>query len=376
MDLLLILTYTAICIGAFKLFKIPVNAMTLLTAALGGVFLIGFLLLGMNYNHPFSSKGRFYFYTTPIVPVVRGMVIEAPVKGGTQMKKGDVLFKIDPTRYAAIVDEKEAALAEANQTAKQLTSRRKSSEARVEQSKADSDRNRIAYERVEKLGSNAVSQQEIDTKRGLYYSALATLAAAEADLESAILAETSQIDGVNTAVARLQAELAAAQYDLDQTVVRAPSDGTVEQSFLREGMMAVPLPLKPVMVFTPAEPPSFAGAFLQNSAQRLYPGAHAEVVFPAVPGRVFQAKVTDIQEAIAQGQLQPNGALLDPESVIGHGRVIVKLDIEGDLDDYLLVPGTEGIVAVYTEHFHHLAIIRKVLIRMKSWTNYLFSDGH
>ena len=53
MDLLLILTYAAICYGVFKLFKIPVNAYTLLTAALGGV-----LLLAMNYNHPYLRSGR------------------------------------------------------------------------------------------------------------------------------------------------------------------------------------------------------------------------------------------------------------------------------------------------------------------------------
>ena len=77
MDFLLIITYAAICIGIFKLFKIPVNAITLLTAVLGGVFLIGFLLLGMNYNHPYSSNGRFYYVTTPIVPAVSGKVIDS-----------------------------------------------------------------------------------------------------------------------------------------------------------------------------------------------------------------------------------------------------------------------------------------------------------
>jgi len=33
-------------------------------------------------------------------------------------------------------------------------------------------------------------------------------------------------------------------------------------------------------------------------------------------------------------------------------------------------------VAIYTEHFKHLDIIRKVLLRMKSWTNFIFGDGH
>src|SRR4029077_19422560 len=99
MDLLLILTYAAIAYAAFRLFKIPVNGFTLLTAALGGIALIGALLLGMNYNHPFTSQARFYFHTTPIVPAVSGVVIEVPAQAGRQMIKGDVLFRIDPEPF-------------------------------------------------------------------------------------------------------------------------------------------------------------------------------------------------------------------------------------------------------------------------------------
>lgn len=378
MDLLIILTYTAICIGIFKLFRIPVNAITLLTAALGGIAIVGFLILAMNYNHPFSSNGRFYYVTTPIVPAVSGKVIEAPVREASKVKAGDVLFRIDPTPYQAVVDQKKAALAEAEQTVKQLTAAREGAEARLKQQQADADRTREAYERVEGLGSGgAVSQQEIDSKRGLYLAAEAGAAAAESEAVRTRLAETSQIDGVNTSVAKLRAELASAQYDLDETTVRAPTDGTVEQTFLREGIMAVAMPLRPVMVFRHAEKPVFAAAFLQNSAQRLIPGSEAEVVFPAVPGRVFKAKVVRVQGAIAQGQLQPTGALVDPDSIKGYGRVIVSLEVEDeDFEEFHIVPGSAGVAAIYTEHLHHVAIMRKILIRMNSWTNYLFSDGH
>lgn len=378
MDFLLILTYAALCMGIFKLFKIPVNAITLLTAFLGGVFLIGFLLLGMNYNHPYSSNGRFYYVTTPIVPAVSGKVIEVPVKAAAKVKAGDVLFRIDPTPYQAVVDQKKAGLAEAEQAAKQLSAAREVAEARLAQEKADADRTREAYERVEGLGAGgAVSQQEIDSKRGLYLAAQGSAAAAEAEVVRARLAETSQIDGVNTTVARLQGELDAAQFNLEQTTVVAPTDGTVEQTFLREGVMAVAMPLRPVMVFRHDEKPVFGAAFLQNSAQRLIPGSEAEIAFPAVPGRIFHAKVVRVQEAIAQGQLQPTGALIDPDLIHGPGRVVVSLEIEDEeLANYQIVPGTSGVVAVYTHHMRHLDVIRKVLLRMNSWTNYLFSDGH
>lgn len=57
MDLLLILTYTALCVAVFKVFKIPLNKWTVPTAVLGGVILIGTLILLMNYN-PFYSVGK------------------------------------------------------------------------------------------------------------------------------------------------------------------------------------------------------------------------------------------------------------------------------------------------------------------------------
>ena len=76
MDLLLILTYTALCIGIFKVFKIPLNKWTVPTAVLGGVVLIGALILLMNYNHPHSNMASSVYVTTPIVPNVRGTVEE------------------------------------------------------------------------------------------------------------------------------------------------------------------------------------------------------------------------------------------------------------------------------------------------------------
>ena len=74
MELLLLLTYTAICIVIFKAFKVPLNKWSVPTAALGGIIIIGVLVLVMNYNHPYSNMAREFFVTTPIVPAVGGIV--------------------------------------------------------------------------------------------------------------------------------------------------------------------------------------------------------------------------------------------------------------------------------------------------------------
>jgi multidrug resistance efflux pump len=83
----------------FKAFNIPINKWTLPTAVLGGIFLIGFIMLIMNYNHPFSRSARIYFTTTPIIPDVKGRVIDVPVKANAPLEAGEVLFRIDPKPY-------------------------------------------------------------------------------------------------------------------------------------------------------------------------------------------------------------------------------------------------------------------------------------
>lgn len=377
MELLLVLTYAALACAIFKIFKIPVNGFSLLTAALGGVAMLSALVLGMNYNHPFTSEGRFYFTTTPIVPTVEGRVIEVPVQPNTPLKKGEVLFRMDPERYENAVKSLEAQMADARQVTEQLKAAADKAAQNAAAAVAAMNAARDVYERAQKLiDSGSISAVQFKQAEEKYFGARSQAEAAQAEATRADLEANSAIGGINTEVARLQAELDTAEYNLEQTVVRAPTDGTVVQLFLRPGMYAIPMPLRPVMVFLHAEEPVFSGAFLQNSSQRIIEGAHAEVILPAVPGRVFAAKVATAGAYIPQGQLQPGGTLLDPSQVKGDGRVIVQIEILEDLSPFHIVPGSIGNVAIYTEHMHHLSLLRKVLLRMKSWMNFLFGEGH
>jgi len=377
MDLLLILTYAAFAYAAFRLFKIPVNGFTLLTAALGGIFLIGALLLGMNYNHPFTSQARFYFNTTPIVPGVSGVVTEVPVKANTLVKTGDVLFRIDPKPFENAVTAKEAALAAAVQTTHQLRATADAAQKKLLSALADRDGAKDVFERSKKLlETGAIAQVQFERAKNTFNAAEATAQSAKSEADRALLEAEAVVQGVNTDVARLQAELDTAKFNLEQSVVRAPTDGMVQQNFLRPGMYAASMPLRPVMIFLHNEKPKFAAAFLQNSAQRIDEGSEAEFILPAVPGRFFKGKIVMGGAYIAQGQLQPTGNLVDPEQIKGEGRILVVIEPEEGLSKYLIVPGSTAQVAIYTQHMHHLAIMRKVLLRMKSWTNFIFGDGH
>lgn len=316
MDLLLILTYTAICVVIFKVFRIPLNKWSVPTAVLGGVLLIGTLLMLMNYNHPYSEVAREYYATTPIIAGVRGRVIEVPVKSNTALKQGDVLFKIDPKPFKNKIQGLEARL--------------------------------------------KAAQKEVDRAENLVKQG----AVSERDLE---VAQASADD--------LAAELEDAKFNLSQTTVVAPTDGFVTQQVLRPGMMALPLGSIPVMIFVHAAPRGVFAWFRQNSLLRLKTGDEAELAFDAIPGVIFKAKVGYLLPAISEGQLMPTGTLMSFNQQQPPGREAVYLEItDPAFDQYrdTLPGGLYGQAAIYTEHFHHVAIMRRILLRMSGWMNYAF----
>ncbi|ORT48588.1 membrane protein [Vibrio sp. qd031] len=375
MDLLLILTYTALCVAVFKIFKIPLNKWTVPTAVLGGIVLIGTLILLMNYNHPYTQTGSSVFNTTPIVSSVRGRVTEVKVEANKPLLKGDVLFKIESTPFESEVIRLKAEVAAAEQSVFQLESSYKASTANSIAAQADRDKAQREYERYEAgFKKGAFTAQQVDTRKQAYLASEAQLDAAKALENSARLAFESEINGENTSVARLKALLATAEFNLEETTVRAPTDGYVSHLALRPGMMAVPLPLSPVLTFVHTDDGHYVGAFRQNSTQRLKKGFEAEFIFRALPGKIFKGEVVEVIPAIAEGQVQARGALLNSAALVTSGRVLVKLRINDDLSEYQLPMGSAAEIAVYSDSFTHVAIMRKVLIRMKSWQNYLYLD--
>ena len=376
MDLLLILTYAAICIAVFKIFDLPLNKWTVPTAVLGGIILIGGLILLMNYNHPYSNMAREFFVTTPIVPDVRGTVISVDVEPNQLVEKGDVLFRIDPKPYETIVRQKQALLVGTRDDVRELEQAVAAAQAAVIEATAERDRSEGVFRRYEAIfDRGAISANELENRRQLYLSDEATLERAEAELEAAEIEFESVIDGENPEVARIRAELDEARYDLQRTVVRAPTSGYASQLLLRPGMMAVPLPLRPVMVFVHDEQAPMIAAFRQNSALRLRPGYEAEIAFPSIPGRVFKGVVGEVLPGLGEGELQTGGSMLGTQEIFNSvGRMPVLIEITDDMSEFGLPKGSRAHVAVYSDHWHHVAIIRRVLLRMSSWKNYLYFD--
>ena len=342
----------------------------------------------MAYNHPFSTNARIYYTVTPILPAVRGRVIEVPVEDRTNqhLEVGEVLFKIDPKPYEYTVAEKKAGLADAEANVAQLKASVDQATATTGKAKAQLQLSQENYDAQATLfQKNVVAKATLDTATRNLDAAKQTVAEAVAAEDRARQAYGATVDGEHTAVVRLRNELADAQFDLDQTIVRAPTGGFVTELALRPGVYVVPAPFRPAMIFVndSQRDRKFAAAFQQNALQRVHAGDEAEVLFKGIPGRVFKARVSVVIDAIAGGQLQTTGTLVNVGGPLPGDRALAVLDIVDDMSGYQVPLGSAGEAAIYTEHFHELSLLRKILLRMRSWENYAFfesessgSEGH
>jgi multidrug resistance efflux pump len=228
------------------------------------------------------------------------------------------------------------------------------------------------------FASKMIAQAALDTATRNLEAAKQSYAGAKAEEERARLAFTSNIGGVNTAVAKARSELADAEFDLEQTTTRAAGPGFVTQVSLRPGMYVIPTQLQTAMLFinTGNRDHELGAAFQQNSPQRVDAGDDAEVAFDAVPGRVFSAKVRSLVDAIASGQLATTAALVEPATLTTVGRAVAIIDVSDEMYNYQIPLGSTAQVAIYTKHWHHLSLLRKILLRMRSWENFVFLEGH
>ncbi|TXH37885.1 MAG: HlyD family secretion protein [Rhodospirillaceae bacterium] len=428
---LIIGTYGLICWLVFKKFRlIPVNAYTVCSAIMIGIAMIGILGLLLLKYQPASSDGRLYTVTTPVVPQVSGQVIAVPVIANVPLREGDVLFQIDPAPYKYEVNRLEAKLAAANTNLSQLEKRLLAAEAARSQAQADVLASESEYDRQAQqqrdqaeAGMGQVSSQlslarkdyvrykelvekgtisrqkfeqvaeQVERLEAQLREAKATLAQAEeaitgggaslqsarerlrqaqAQEEEARLELESQSDGVNPDVQQVVAELGLARWRLEETTVRAPADGYVTQLALRPGQMTTTLPLAPVMVFVHDEQPTLVATFPQNVIVDLKPGLEAEIAFKAYPGKIFKGRVSHLLATTAEGQFTTGGQLRTATAASAPGRIPVVFDYGPDIADLKLPGGAQATTAIYTEHVHVLAIIRKIILRIKSWENYLF----
>jgi multidrug resistance efflux pump len=406
MEALLLGIYSFFVWLIFIKFKwLPWNTTSQVTVVIIPIVALTALVLTLNVVAPSSSDVRVVKYVVQVIPQVRGRVIEVPVEPNRLVRKGELLFRIDPTQYQNDLDVAKAKLAadeakfaqaganlaEASAGARELQEQLNSASAqvkvlqprlelarlRVRQNRelvATGAGDRFALEQAEAnvidleaqiLAATANEAQVTQRLSGRVNNEQATVAAARAQLATA----KAQVD-----VSR--ADLANAQWNLDQTVVFAPASGYAINVQLRPGSYVTAFPVAPAMSFVEEEYQVIA-LYAQNELQLVEPGNHAEFTLKTHPGRVIKARVDSIVWAQGQGQVPQSGVV--PQTGIYPqvpGRFPVKLEVEERDRDLFLPAGAGGAGAIYTEHAQAIHILRMVILRIGTITDNLVLKLH
>jgi len=225
-----------------------------------------------------------------IVPNVAGEVTDVAVVANKPLKAGDVLFKIDPVPYQAQVDSIGAQL------------------------------------KFEELRLSQMTQLELSDSGRAF------------DVQQ----RQAEVD-------KLKGQLRGANYNLEQTVVQAPSDGYVTNLGLMKGARVANLPLSPVMAFIDTSQTIVGVEIHQIYTRYIEVGQDVEVTFKVFPGQVYKGKVESVLEATAAGQVVASGAAVTPRQVAAAPLVVrIKLD-----DDHELTESNEVILT-----FDPYAVVR------------------
>ena len=360
-----------------KLKWLPWNTVSQVTVVIIPIVGLTALILLLNVYAPSSSDVRVIKYVVQVVPQVRGQVVEVPVEGNQPVKKGDVLFKIDPTPFQLQVDTLTATLAATEGSVKQLNEQLRSAQGKTEtvRAKLDLARTRVTQNRdlVTSGAGDRFTLEQAESEVKQLQSELAADVAAEAQIRARLGAT---VGDDQAEVAQIKAQLANAKWELSQTVFTAPADGTVINLQLRPGQMATALGMLPVMTFVEDEYQVLA-LFNQNELHQVKPGDEAEIALETYPGRIIKATVNSIVWAQGQGQIPMSSMIpLTGFQALPPGRFAVRLDIAPKDRDVFLAAGAAGHGAIYTQSFHHIQILRKVLMRINSYLNWLILKLH
>jgi multidrug resistance efflux pump len=156
----------------------------------------------------------------------------------------------------------------------------------------------------------------------------------------------------------------------------APANGSAINVQLRPGSFIVAAPFQPAMTFVEDEFQVIA-LFGQNELWRVKPGNEAEIALSTYPGDIIKATVDSIVWAQGQGQIAASGNLPETGAApLPPGRFAVKLKIAEKDRERFLAAGAMGQGAIYTEHLAAIHILRKVILRVGSYTNYLILKLH
>jgi multidrug resistance efflux pump len=379
MEILLLGIYSFFVWLIFIKFKwLPWNTTSQVTVAIIPIVALTALILVLNVVAPSSADVRVFKYTVPIVSQVRGRVLEVPVEEGNRLvKKGDVLFRVDPTPYQLTVDSLKAQLVGAEGNSRQLREQLKSAtgNSAALRSRIDLARKRVK-QNEELAATGAGNRFDLEQAQTNLRDLEAQLATSIANEEQVRAQLSAMVGGDVANVAKIKADLASAEWDLQQTTVLSPCDCYVVNLALRPGAFVAGMPFNPVMTLVEASGQVVA-LFNQNELFNVAPGNYAEFALNTMPGRIVRAKVDSVIWAQGMGQMPQSGTLpMTGVLAAPPNRFAVKFDIDPRDQELFMAAGAAGHAAVYTEHGKMVHILRMVILRVGAYTDYLVLKLH
>src|SRR5689334_1966147 len=270
MELILLGIYSYVIWLIFFKFKwLPWNFISQVIVVTIPVVGLTLLILLLNIVAPSSADVRVINYVTAVNARIQGQVIDVPIEPNRPIKKGQILFRLDPrpieieiSGFKAQIESLQAQLLGAVSSTtgfgEQVRNARGARDALAAQLRLAQDRERQTRE-LAATGAGSQfdyeqAQMNVRNLQGQLDAAVATERTAQAKVGAKTAkGDQDEIANVKAQIERAEAQLADAEWRLEQTVYRAPADGTVVAMSLRPGAMAVPLPITPSMTFVEDE---------------------------------------------------------------------------------------------------------------------------
>lgn len=392
-----------------------------LVTAFVGLHVLLIFLIGVRFVAPYSTDAKIVQHTIQLVPRLPEptLVTAVLVKANEPVKKGQPLFQFDRRPYEYQVNNLQAQLAAAQQNVLELKVQLDSASGGVAQAKAQQASLQAAFQsatanladvrakselarkeleisaEVSRENTNAISKlrlaqagaglaeaeaavavalaKEAQARVDYEDVAVATIQIAVANEAKARLAYTSNINGENTTVAQLKAQLAQAQYYLDNTTLVAPEDGRIMNLQVQEGMVSGIFRVGAIATFVVDKDRYLLGTYNQEVLKWVKDGQPVEVALDLYPGQIFQGKVEAVWRGSGRGQYLPSGELPEfgaPPPDAPQGRFAVQI-VMSDADQSQFPIGAQGAAAIYTGG-GGFAALRRIDIRAYSWFNWLY----
>jgi membrane fusion protein (multidrug efflux system) len=168
---------------------------------------------------------------------VSGYVLAQKYTEGSFVRKGQLLFEIDPRPFAAAVDQAVGQLAEANARLAQAQAGVVQAQSQLASAEANQRKAQLDEERYVPLAQQqAITQQDLDNARQSNEAQKAQVAAAKATVETA----RAQIEAARAGVTAAAAAVETAKVNLEFTRLTSPIDGIAGTATIQVGNLVGP----------------------------------------------------------------------------------------------------------------------------------------